>query len=195
MLITQDRQRFHWSALQECSAWGCSRQGYCLLLRDLWIIITGMFGVSVHCWPLQTDMSPHVAMNTPSTHKDAILSGEQSRVVSPNPALSFFPSLPLLRSPMRIWMAGNTLYQETIYRVERVSLCSVSQGVIGGKWSLSSFLPSGNQSLCSKCWELDLQTLCNVLHNSSEVEGVIVLKGTPTYYNISLNGNTASWRN
>lgn len=118
---------------------------------DLWIILAGMFGVSARRSPSQTDTSPHVATNTPSGHKDAILSDEQSRGCrsKPSPFLFLFFSLPsLCYSRLGDYdRPGNTLYQETIHRVERVSPFCVTRSDRKQMKSFKFFLVSGNQSM------------------------------------------------
>lgn len=119
--------------------------------------------------PSQTDTSPHVATNTPSGHKDAILSDEQSRGCrsKPSPFLFlFFPSLPLLLSPRRLRPAGNTLYQETIHRVERVSPFCVTRS---DKKQMKSFEFFWCQEINQCALALGLHALCDGLCNPSGV--------------------------
>lgn len=138
MFITQDLQRFHWS---------CSSGMLSMRLRADKTIVSccGTFElfsqVCLVCqraaWPPQTDTSAHVAANTPSGHKDAILSDEQSRGCrsKPNPFFFsfffFFLSLCYACLCDYDWLATPCIKKPSIGLSE--FLCFVSRGALGGK--------------------------------------------------------------
>lgn len=88
----------------------------------------------------------YACTNTPCTHKDVIMSDEQSRVDVPTPAL--FPQLLL---SLRLWLprSGNALYQEPSIELNKF-LCFC---VIGSDWwQMTSFKFSVSEKSINVLW-------------------------------------------